>query len=317
MLALWLDDEPQLMRPQLEGLRRAGVEVVSCTSVNQAIKLIEGDRSFDAVITDIMMPSFDGSEMREGGVEFARRVKSVSPLIPVAAYSAFTPSTIDNSSPFDQIFSKGDFSSAKNSLLAFVHDSISARVSASEGLDEEFVKNILTNEDFKIVSDLENDGIVPGTEKFARCVEISYEVNDLILSQASRNPEVLWEVDDRKFEEICATVLCREGYRVHLTSKSGDGGFDLMAFNHDGFLTSMYLIECKRWHPQKKRVGVPIVRQLNGVVEKMSAHGGLVMTTSEFTSPAKEFASEPTVRMDLVDFLKLRTWMEKVRGNVG
>lgn len=312
MLALWLDDEPEMVQPQMERLRASGVEVITCTSVNDAVQALETGRAFDTVITDLMLPTDNGKAVRNFGAAFAEKVRRHLPTARIAAYSSFLP-TMDagETAVFDRVFSKSDFTSS-NTLLSFVQDSISDEIAKSEGLDRDFVEDILKNRDFKIVSDVEIDSTLLDNRIRNRCVEVSYQINDTILRQAGSNPDLLWQLDDRRFEEICATILCREGFHVHLTSKSNDGGYDLLAFRHDGFLTALYLVECKRWDPRRKRVGVPIVRQLNGVVEHMSAHGGVLMATTEFTVPAQGFAREPSVRIDLVDFMKLRAWMSKV-----
>ncbi len=310
MRALWIDDQVEKFRPHIKMLKNAGVHISTCSTWEHARNLLESKNKFDVVISDI--PFHPESGAAPSGIEFFKKIKSNSSSTKIIGLTAYSSLDHDVSTLFDNVVDKSLLPFPGNSLLPFFHDFISSEISDTEGLDRDFVRNILQNEDFHIVSDLEREGLIPGTQEFSRYAEISYEINDLILKQACKCPDVLWEIDDRRFEEICATVLCREGFRVHLTSKSRDGGYDLMAFHHDGYLTSLYLVECKRWHPKRKRVGVPIVRQLNGVVEQLSAHGGLIMSTTEFTTPAKQFASEPTVRIDLVDFLKLRSWMEKV-----
>lgn len=317
MIALWLEDEPAEIQSHLLALRASGIQIVSCSTMDEALEHLAGGESFDSIITDLVLA--DGSPAgvaKLGGLDFATKAKELRPSTPIVAVSAFPSVVRDRSAVFDKIFSKLELDSPEDSLLHFIQKTIACKIATAEGLDEKFVEEVLRQEDFQIVSNLEQEGIRPGSPRFPRFIEISHEINDLILRQASRSPNILWEMDDRRFEEICATILCREGFRVHLTAKAGDGGYDLMAFNHNGFLTSLYLVECKRWHPEGKKVGVPIVRQLNGVVEQLRAHGGVLITTADFTLPAKQFASDPNVRIDLVDFLKLKSWINKVSKQI-
>jgi restriction system protein len=136
-------------------------------------------------------------------------------------------------------------------------------------------------------------------------------VTNELMKFVLKNPNFLTEVSPRFFEEICATVLHRDGFDVHVTEKSRDGGFDIVALRKLGFGSALFLVECKRYTPDNP-VGVGIVRQLSGVVESLDASGGVVMTTSRFTRDAVDFSEIARFRMNLVDAFQLRKWIARV-----
>ncbi len=47
----------------------------------------------------------------------------------------------------------------------------------------------------------------------------------------SENPEFLYDLSPRDFEELVAELFVREGYNVQLTKKTRDQGVDIYAFN--------------------------------------------------------------------------------------
>ena len=50
----------------------------------------------------------------------------------------------------------------------------------------------------------------------------------------------------------------------------------------------IFLVECKRYSP-RHRVGVEVVRSLQGVLSEQRANGEAIVTTSFFTRGAEEF----------------------------
>jgi DNA-binding NtrC family response regulator len=56
---LLVDDEEDFLEIMTERMQARGMEVITCTSAEEAIKKIKED-TFDAVILDFMMPGMDG-----------------------------------------------------------------------------------------------------------------------------------------------------------------------------------------------------------------------------------------------------------------
>jgi hypothetical protein len=132
--------------------------------------------------------------------------------------------------------------------------------------------------------------------------------NDLIRHFAN-NPSELQKVDDRKFEELIAELLSREGLDVTLTPKSKDGGRDILAYYSTDIAENLYLVECKRYSLNNP-VGVKIIRELYGVVEAERATAGLVVTTSRFTKGALKFRETVRHRIKLKEYNQLCDWFK-------
>lgn len=136
-------------------------------------------------------------------------------------------------------------------------------------------------------------------------------VSDDFLFRLHENPELLYELTPRGFEELVAELLGRLDYEVTLTPISKDGGKDIYAAKKDHLGTFLYIVECKKYAPDNP-VGVGLVRQLNGVVQAEQATAGILATTSFFTSGAKEFQKAISYQISLKDYLGIQGWLKAV-----
>jgi len=134
------------------------------------------------------------------------------------------------------------------------------------------------------------------------------DVNAELLARLKSNPELLRTLTSRKFEEVVAELLSKQGFSVELTPPSQDGGFDMYVARHDGLGQFLYLVECKRYTPPQ-RVGVQIVRALHGVVQQKRANAGIIATTSFFTKGAREIQQELKHQLQLRDYIELQKWL--------
>jgi restriction system protein len=150
--------------------------------------------------------------------------------------------------------------------------------------------------------------LTPETAEYKHVVVGVTQANSVILEMLKKQPELAWKLPSRKFEEIVAEILDKQGYEVTLTPASGDGGFDIYAARKEGLGKFLYLVECKRYAPTNK-VGVEIVRSLYGVIQAQRATAGAIVTTSFFTSGAKEFQREVQYHLHLHDYLVLQNWI--------
>lgn len=140
------------------------------------------------------------------------------------------------------------------------------------------------------------------------------EVNDFILKLVAREPDTVFQLPPRRFEELCAEMFERLGYTVELTPAVNDGGKDIIIVKRSDIGTVLTFVECKRYAPTDP-VGVEVIRALNGVVEAGRATSGLVMTTSRFTKGARRLQSELQYRMSLADYGQFQTLLgEALRG---
>lgn len=100
------------------------------------------------------------------------------------------------------------------------------------------------------------------------------------------------QISPQAFEELVAEYYRREGYQAQVTGDAaGDGGIDVV-LRRDGKTT---LVQCKHW--KDRPVGVKVVRELLGVVQKERADQGIVVTSSTFTEDAAECAENTCISL--------------------
>ena len=96
----------------------------------------------------------------------------------------------------------------------------------------------------------------------------------------------------QQFEQYIGEFYRSQGYQVEETGLGGaDGGIDLVAKRGSETL----LIQCKHWRSNK--VGVPVVRELLGVVTAEKAAGGVLVATGRFTRDAHEFSQGQNIQL--------------------
>jgi restriction system protein len=110
-----------------------------------------------------------------------------------------------------------------------------------------------------------------------------------------------------QFERLVGEAFRGRGFDVTETDSHGsDGGVDLVLTKDD----KRYLVQCKHWRVQK--VGVGVVRELNGVIAAQGAAGGYVVTCGRFTQEASEFAH--SCRIELIGGDTLNLLIRKIKG---
>lgn len=109
-----------------------------------------------------------------------------------------------------------------------------------------------------------------------------------------------------EFENVCQALVEKMGFTTQTTKASGDGGIDLIAYNHQPLLSGKYIIQCKRY---AGGVGEPIIRDLYGVIMSERANKGILMTTGHFTKSAIGFAEGKPI--ELIDGPALKKLMNQ------
>jgi len=138
------------------------------------------------------------------------------------------------------------------------------------------------------------------------------DVEAELIAYFAKNPQDLFSLQPRKFEELVAAIFRNNDFEVELTPQTRDGGVDIIAVERS-ILTgkSIHLIECKRYARENK-VGVGVVQRLVGVVSQKQATKGIVVTTSSFTEDAKVAARETERILTLRDYDDVVTWLKKL-----
>lgn len=114
-----------------------------------------------------------------------------------------------------------------------------------------------------------------------------------------------------EFEHLCEKLIKKMGFETEITKASGDGGIDLIAYNHQPLLSGKYIIQCKRYTGS---VGEPIIRDLYGVITSERANKGILMTTGHFTKSAITFADGKPI--ELIDGIAMQNLFSQHGMNV-
>jgi HJR/Mrr/RecB family endonuclease len=170
--------------------------------------------------------------------------------------------------------------------------------------------NTIKDENLILFEDILFSSISQNSKKI---IAVSTERWSEIIAKLAVEPEGLIRLASRRFEELVAELLIREGMRVYLTPPTKDGGIDIFAETDTIFGKHLYLVECKRY-AKTNPVGVSIVRALYGVIEDQNATKGVIVTTSDFTKGAKNFNDLHKNRMDLRNYDSLVRWLANAGG---
>jgi restriction system protein len=135
-----------------------------------------------------------------------------------------------------------------------------------------------------------------------------------ILRRFRDNPDRMYEIDWREWEEIVAGAYKTGGWEtVILTPRSGDKGRDVIATRGDwGQLRFLLLDQVKAYGPSQL-IGPDEVRQMAGVLLlEPAATKAIITTTSDFTPGAIEVANRLTPRLELKPRGRLLAWLASV-----
>ncbi len=135
-------------------------------------------------------------------------------------------------------------------------------------------------------------------------------IDDEIKKYFKDNPEKLYDLAPRKFEELVASILEDLGFEVELTKTTRDGGRDIIAHVRNAVCSYLTHIECKRYAPDN-RVGVGIIREVLGVHQIRQASKSVIVTTSFFSGDAVKEAELMKSQLDLKDFNDLKAWLQR------
>ena len=144
-------------------------------------------------------------------------------------------------------------------------------------------------------------GVIYYAEDFdLSLAELEYaKIHSLIL-QISEDKELLYSVTPREFEQIVERVFNDAGFETVLTPATRDGGKDIIATKYVMGKPVVFYVECKKYGREEK-VGVAAIRSLYGVQTDAKINKAVLVTTSRFTSGAKEFAERQKTLIDLFD----------------
>lgn len=135
-------------------------------------------------------------------------------------------------------------------------------------------------------------------------------IDDQVKNYFKKNPEKMYDLLPRKFEELIADILKDMGFDVELTKATRDGGRDIIAHISNSVCSYLTHIECKKYAPDNK-IGVGIIREVMGVHQIRQATKSIIVTTSFFSKEAVKEANMVGNHLDLKDFNDIKEWLQK------
>ncbi|MBI4681218.1 MAG: restriction endonuclease, partial [Nitrospirae bacterium] len=109
-------------------------------------------------------------------------------------------------------------------------------------------------------------------------------------AKIATNPDEIETLSSREFEELVAELLAGFNWKVKLTPPTRDGGYDILGITTDQTkLETSWIVECKKYASANK-IGIDKIRQLYGAKEYLGVSNAVIVTTSEFTREAQQFA---------------------------
>ncbi|MCE7001649.1 restriction endonuclease [Kibdelosporangium philippinense] len=108
-----------------------------------------------------------------------------------------------------------------------------------------------------------------------------------VISDLDRRPNLI-DLTAEEFEHFVQNLFTRMRFETHKLKASGDGGVDVIAYDHDPVRGAKYVIQAKKY---THKVQPSAVRELHGIVQHEGANKGILVTTHGFTSGCHEWAN--------------------------
>lgn len=128
-----------------------------------------------------------------------------------------------------------------------------------------------------------------------------------IFDRFHKNPEDMYKLSPRKYEEFLEVVFLNNGYRTVLGAGSNDGGVDLKLYSNDLVSESVTLVQAKRYKAENP-IELQAVQALTAVVDDQKANRGLFITTSRYLPCAEKFAARQDSRIKLASSKEVAEW---------
>ncbi|WP_181164975.1 restriction endonuclease [Mesorhizobium sp. B2-9-1] len=176
------------------------------------------------------------------------------------------------------------------------------------------------------ITALEEAGIMIGDrylrrlkEENGQFVPVQEFCSQQLIDALAENPEALPSVSSDDFEQLCAEIFARRGFKVDLFRRTGDGGIDFLAVQDERTDPTIFAVQVKQ--PQeragkaRRSVGRPVVQQIYGAAKAWDMKGGIVVSGSTYSQEAKTFAEIKPEEMKVHDGKAVLEWIMKYRWN--
>ena len=175
-------------------------------------------------------------------------------------------------------------------------------------------------EEYRVFSNQENDTNIVNNDKVEEITpeeDIDKIYKNITEQLADDLLEIISDKDPYYFERLVMDVLAKMGYGNFddnsntVTKKSGDEGIDGI-INQDKLGLDKIYIQAKRW---RDNVGRPQLQNFVGALSAKNSSKGIFITTSDFTKEAKDYATNLSHTIILINGKQLAKLM--IEYNVG
>jgi Restriction endonuclease len=119
-------------------------------------------------------------------------------------------------------------------------------------------------------------------------------------------------VNPYQFEDLTGLLFKEEGWDVELTSKSRDGGKDVIARRTDAGMPFVAYVQAKR-NRKSHKVSISEVKEFVATVAADNVNAGYFVTTSYFSKPATQWLQDKGHRLATVELIDRGKLIEKVQ----
>ncbi len=163
---------------------------------------------------------------------------------------------------------------------------------------------------------ISNGIALPETEIITSITPRIVSATDQLIAKLQRQPQSIFELTPRRFEELLAELLTDMGWEVELTQATRDGGKDILAYLDTDLGKMLCLVEAKRFR-QDRTVGVDLVRNLYGTLCDHQANSAMLITTSSFSADARAFQKRHEYQLRLREFGDIIQWIQNYKNRTG
>jgi HJR/Mrr/RecB family endonuclease len=157
-------------------------------------------------------------------------------------------------------------------------------------------------------------------EKDGRFIAVDEFCSQSLIDGIAREPEALSSTSRADFENLCAELFVRRGFKVDLFRPSKDGGIDFLAVQDERTDPIIFAVQCKqpdiREGKSRHSAGRPIVQQIYGAAKAWDLSGGIVVSGSTYSVEAKRFSEIKPTEMQLYSGADVLEWITRYRWNV-
>jgi restriction system protein len=156
-----------------------------------------------------------------------------------------------------------------------------------------------------------NDGVIYTLEESQIVEATKPEIivfNDALIEKLKKEPNGLYKISPRQFEEVVADLLSDMGWEVSLTKETRDGGKDILAYKDTGLNKILCLVEAKKYS-KSNPVGIGLVRQLHSTLMHEKANMAMMVTTSRFSPDSHDFQKNYEYQLSLKEYTDVVSWL--------